>query len=171
MAKQQQKGKRFKKTESEFDNTVISIRRVSKATKGGRNMSFSALVVVGNKKGKVGIGSGKATEVPAAIDKAVADAKRKLVTIPLVETSIPHEILGKFGKASVLLMPAKEGTGVIAGGASRAVIELVGIKDILSKSYGSRNKINSVKATLEGLKALKTREEVALLRGKRAEEI
>ncbi len=134
-------------------------------------MSFSAMVVVGNKKGKVGVGSGKATEVPAAIEKAVQAANKNLVNIPLVETSIPHEILGKFGKASVLLMPAKEGTGVIAGGASRAVIELCGIKDILAKSYGSRNKINSVKATIEGLKALRTREQVASLRGKKPEEI
>jgi small subunit ribosomal protein S5 len=170
MAKQENRRK-FKKVESEFDNRVISIRRVSKATKGGRNMSFSAMVVVGNKKGKVGVGSGKATEVPAAIEKAVQAANKNLVNIPLVETSIPHEILGKFGKASVLLMPAKEGTGVIAGGASRAVIELCGIKDILAKSYGSRNKINSVKATIEGLKALRTREQVASLRGKKPEEI
>lgn len=163
--------KKFKKVESEFDNRVISIRRVSKATQGGRNMSFSALVVVGNKKGKVGIGSGKATEVPSAIEKAVQSANKNLVFIPLVGTSIPHEVLGKFGKASVLLMPAKEGTGVIAGGASRAVIELAGVKDILSKSYGARNKINSVKATLEGLKGLRTIEQVAALRGKRPEEI
>lgn len=169
MAKERPKN--FRKEPSEFDNRVVSIRRVSKATKGGRNMSFSALVVVGNKKGKIGVGSGKATEVPAAIEKAIVAAKRNLITIPLVGTSIPHEALGKFGKASVLLMPAKEGTGVIAGGASRAVIELTGIKDILSKSYGARNKINSVKATLEGLKSLRTKEQVAALRGKKPEEI
>ena len=164
MAKQE-KNNKFRKPKSEFDNKLISIRRVTKATKGGRNMSFSALVVVGDKKGKVGIGSGKALEVPAAIQKAIEQAKKNLVEITLENTTIPHEVLGKFGKASVLLMPAKEGTGVIAGGASRAVLELCGIKDILSKSYGSRNKINSVKATLEGLKALRSREQVAALRG------
>ena len=170
MAKQE-KNKKVNRTESELDNRVISVRRVSKATKGGRNMSFSALVVVGDKKGKVVIGSGKATEVPAAIEKAIQNGKKNMVTIPLVGTSIPHEVLGKFSKASMLLMPAKEGTGVIAGGASRAVIELCGIKDILSKSYGARNKINSVKATLEGLKSLRTIEQVAALRGKLPEEI
>ncbi|MGD9901141.1 MAG: 30S ribosomal protein S5 [Spirochaetales bacterium] len=170
MAKQE-KVKRTNKPESEFDNRVISVRRVSKATKGGRNMSFSALVVVGDKKGRVGIGSGKSSEVPMAIEKAIQSAKKNLITIPIVGTSIPHEVLGKFSKASTLLMPAKEGTGVIAGGASRAVIELCGIKDILTKAYGARNKINSVKATLEGLKSLRTVEQVAALRGKLPEEI
>ncbi|MDD4210964.1 MAG: 30S ribosomal protein S5 [Clostridia bacterium] len=167
----QQSNKSFKKVESEFENKVISIRRVTKTTKGGRNLSFSALVAVGNMKGKVGVGSGKDSEVPKAIEKAITSAKKNMQAIPLVGTTIPHEVLGKFSKSSVLLMPAKEGTGVIAGGAARAVIELVGIKDILSKAYGSRNSINSVKATIEGLKSLRTIEQFALLRGKLPEEI
>jgi small subunit ribosomal protein S5 len=171
MAKQEREKRPMKKEQSELDNKVISIRRVTKTTKGGRNLSFSALVVVGNKKGKIGIGSGKDSEVPNAIEKAVADAKKHMITIPLVETTIPHEILGKFSKASVLLMPAKEGTGIIAGGAARAVLELSGIKDILSKAYGSRNSINLVRATMEGLKSLRTIEQIAALRGKSVEEI
>jgi len=170
MAKQE-KNKPVRRQESEIENKVISVRRVTKTTKGGRNLSFSALVVVGNGKGKVGIGSGKDSEVPNAIDKAVADAKRHMITIPLVGTTIPHEILGKFGKSSVLLLPTKEGSGIIAGGAARAVIELSGIKDIVSKAYGSRNSINLVKATMEGLKALRTIEQIAALRGKTTEEI
>ena len=170
MANQERK-QNFKKVESEFDNKVVSIRRVTKTTKGGRNLSFSALVVVGNQKGTVGVGSGKDSEVPKAIEKAITNAKKNVQLVPIVGTTIPHEVLGKFSKASVLLMPAKEGTGVIAGGAARAVIELAGIKDILAKSYGSRNSINSVKATIEGLKALRTKEQIASLRGKLAEEI
>lgn len=169
MAKQERK--QTKRVESEFENKVISVRRVTKTTKGGRSLSFSALVVVGNQKGKVGIGSGKDSEVPKAIEKAIAAAKKHMITVPLVETTIPHEVLGKFSKASVLLMPAKVGTGVIAGGATRAVVELAGLKDIVAKSYGSRNSINSVKATIEGLKALRTKEQVAALRGKSVEEI
>jgi small subunit ribosomal protein S5 len=170
MANQERK-QNTRKVESEFDNKVVSIRRVTKTTKGGRNLSFSALVVVGNQKGTVGVGSGKDSEVPKAIEKAIASAKKNVQLVPIVGTTIPHEVLGKFSKASVLLMPAKEGTGVIAGGAARAVIELAGIKDILAKSYGSRNSINSVKATIEGLKALRTKEQIASLRGKLAEEI
>jgi small subunit ribosomal protein S5 len=170
MAKQD-RNRPAKRQESELDNRVISIRRVTKTTKGGRNLSFSALVVVGNQKGKVGIGSGKDSEVPKAIEKAITDAKRHMITIPLVGTTIPHEILGKFGKSSVLLMPTKEGTGVIAGGAARAVLELSGVKDIVSKAYGSRNSINLVKATIEGLRALRTKEQIATLRGKTSEEI
>jgi len=170
MAKQE-KNKPVRRQESEIENKVISVRRVTKTTKGGRNLSFSALVVVGNGKGKVGIGSGKDSEVPNAIDKAVADAKRHMIAIPLVGATIPHEILGKFGKSSVLLLPAKEGSGIIAGGAARAVIELSGIKDIVSKAYGSRNSINLVKATMEGLKSLRTIEQIAALRGKTTEEI
>lgn len=170
MANQERK-QNFKKVESEFDNKVVSIRRVTKTTKGGRNLSFSALVVVGNQKGTVGVGSGKDSEVPKAIEKAITNAKKNVQLVPIVGTTIPHEVLGKFSKASVLLMPAKEGTGVIAGGAARAVIELAGIKDILAKSYGSRNSINSVKATIEGLKALRTKEQIASLRGKIADEI
>jgi small subunit ribosomal protein S5 len=170
MAKRE-RNRNNKRNDSELENKVISIRRVTKTTKGGRNLSFSALVAVGNQKGKVGVGSGKDSEVPKAIEKAVADASKQMITIPLVGTTIPHEVLGEFSKSSVLLMPAKEGTGVIAGGASRAVVELSGIKDIVAKAYGSRNSINSVKATLEGLKALRTKEQIALLRGKNTEEI
>ena len=171
MAMKPEKSKNFKKVESEFENKVISIRRVTKTTKGGRNLSFSALVVVCNMKGKVGFGSGKDAEVPNAIEKAIANAKKNVQLIPLVGTTIPHEVLGKFSKASVLLMPAKEGTGIIAGGATRAVVELAGIKDILSKAYGSRNSINSVRATIEGLRALRTKDDIASLRGKLPEEI
>jgi len=171
MAKQERERKPVKREQSEFENKVISVRRVTKTTKGGRSLSFSALVVVGNQKGKVGVGSGKDSEVPNAIEKAIADAKKHIINIPLVGTTIPHEILGKFSKASVLLMPTKEGTGIIAGGAARAVLELSGVKDIVSKAYGSRNSINLSKATMEGLKALRTKEQIATLRGKTAEEI
>lgn len=170
MAKQE-RNKPVRKEQSELDNKVISVRRVTKTTKGGRSLSFSALVVVGNKKGKVGIGSGKDAEVPNAIEKAIADAKKHMINIPLVGATIPHEMLGKFSKASVLLLPAKEGTGIIAGGAARAVLELSGVKDIVSKAYGSRNSINLVRATMEGLKSLRTKEQIATLRGKTVEEI
>lgn len=171
MAKQERERKPMKKEQSELENKVISVRRVTKTTKGGRSLSFSALVVVGNQKGKVGIGSGKDSEVPNAIEKAISDAKKHMINIPLVGRTIPHDILGKFSKASVLLMPAKEGTGIIAGGAARAVLELSGVKDVVSKAYGSRNSINLVRATMEGLKALKTKEQIATLRGKTTEEI
>lgn len=171
MAKQERERKPMKREQSELENKVISVRRVTKTTKGGRSLSFSALVVVGNQKGKVGIGSGKDSEVPNAIEKAIADAKKHMINIPLVGTTIPHEILGKFSKASVLLMPTKEGTGIIAGGAARAVLELSGVKDIVSKAYGSRNSINLVRATMEGLKSLRTKEQIATLRGKTSEEI
>lgn len=156
---------------SEFQEKLVAINRVAKVVKGGRNFRFSALVVVGDEKGKVGIGQGKANEVPEAIRKAVEAAKRKMVNIPLVGTTIPHEIVGKFGTSKVLLMPASEGVGVIAGGAARAVLEMAGVKDIRTKVYGSHTPANCVKATLNGLTSLRTVEEVARLRGKTVEEI
>ena len=150
---------------------TVSINRVTKVVKGGRTMRFSALVVVGDGKGSVGIGMAKAAEVPQAIEKANLRAKKAMVKIELLETSIPHETIGKFGKGHVLMMPAQPGTGVIAGGPVRNVLEAVGIKDIRTKSYGSNNPINCVKATFNGLKSLRTREHVAALRGKSVDEI
>ena len=156
---------RFDDREKEFKEKLVAVNRVTKVVKGGRNFRFTALVVIGDGKGKVGAGLGKAMEIPDAIRKAVQKAKRNLVEVPIVGTSIPHEIVGKFGKGQVLLLPAEEGTGVIAGGPARAVLELAGYKDIRTKSYGSNTPSNCVKATIEGLKNLKTAEQVAKLRG------
>ena len=153
------------------DKVLVAVRRVTKVVKGGRTMRFSAVVVVGDRKGSVGFGIGKAAEVPVAIDKATAAAKRNMVKVAVEGTTIPHEIIGKFGASNVHLIPAKAGTGVIAGGAARSVIELAGIKDIVTKRHGSSNKINLVKATLHGLKSLKTREQIAARRGLPVEEI
>ncbi len=150
---------------------LIEINRVSKTVKGGRNMRFAALVVVGDGNGKVGYGTGKAKEVPEAIEKATQAAKKGMMPVPVVDTTIPHEVLGKFGKGAVLMMPAAEGTGVIAGGPVRAVMEATGIKNIRTKSHGTQNPGNCVKATIAGLKELKTVEQVAALRGKTVEEI
>ena len=156
----------------EFEEKVVTIRRVVKVVKGGRNSRFSALIVVGNGKGRVGVGHGKSVEIPEAIRKAKEDAMKNLITVPVDETeSIPHDIIGNFGGASVLLKRAPEGTGVIAGGPARNVLELAGIKNIRTKSLGSNNKQNVVLATLEALKQLKTPDEVARLRGKTVEEI
>lgn len=150
---------------------VININRVTKVVKGGRNFRFSALVVVGDENGHVGIGTGKAKEVPEAISKAIEDAKKRLIRVPRVGTSVPHNIEGHFGAGSVRIMKAAEGTGVIAGGPVRAVLELAGIKDVRAKSLGSNNPRNMVNATIDGLSNLKTVEGVAKLRGKTIEEI
>ena len=155
----------------EFEEKLVAVNRVTKTVKGGRNMRFSALIVIGDKKGRVGVGMGKAVEIPEAIRKASEAAKKNLVTIATKGTSIPHETVGHVGTAKVVLLPAPEGTGVIAGGPARAVLELCGVKDIRTKSYGTNNPINTVKATLEGLKSLRTAEQVAKLRGKTVEEI
>lgn len=156
---------------SEFKEKLVAVNRVSKTVKGGRNMRFSALVVVGDENGRVGAGMGKAAEIPEAIRKAVEAAKKNLVNVPLAGTSIPHAVNGYFGTSKVVLLPAPEGTGVIAGGAARAVLELAGIKNIRTKSFGTNNKINTVKATIQGLSELRSPEMVAKLRGKTVEEI
>ena len=156
---------------SGFEETVVRVNRVAKVVKGGKRFSFSALVVVGDRKGKVGFAIGKAGEVPEAIRKAVEQAKKNLVTVPMVEKTIPHMVNMTVGSAKVLLKPAAPGTGVIAGGSMRAVLELAGIHDILCKSLGSNNPINVVLATIEALGSLKTAEKVAELRGKTVKEI
>lgn len=156
----------------ELEDNVVTIKRVTKVVKGGRNMKFTALVVVGDKNGHVGVGLGKATEIPEAIRKGKEDAIKKLVEVPIDENgSVPHDLTGKFGSASVLIKRAPEGTGIIAGGPVRSVVELAGIKNIRTKSLGSNNKTNVVLATLAGLTSLKTPEEFARLRGKSVEEI
>ena len=150
---------------------LICVNRVTKVVKGGRNMRFAALVVIGDGAGKIGYAMGKANEVPEAIEKATQRAKRSMVKVSMVGTTIPHEIIGQFNRGSILMMPASEGTGVIAGGPVRAVMEAVGIKNIRTKSHGSNNPINMVKAAVEGLKGLRTVEEVAAVHGKTVEEI
>ncbi|MDX9690826.1 MAG: 30S ribosomal protein S5 [Acholeplasmataceae bacterium] len=151
--------------ENQFEERVVSINRVTKVVKGGRRFRFAALVVIGNKQGLIGFGTGKAAEVPDAIKKAVEDAKTNMITVPIVGTTIPHTITGNYGAGKVFLKPASEGTGIIAGGAVRAVFELAGVNDILSKSLGSSTPINMVRATFAGLKELRTAETVAALRG------
>lgn len=157
--------------EKEFEERVVAINRVTKVVKGGRRFRFAALVVIGDKKGRVGFGTGKANEVPDAIKKAVEDAKKNIINVPMVGTTIPHDITGTYGAGSVFLRPAAEGTGVVAGGAVRDVLELAGLNDVLSKCLGSRTPINMVRATMTALNELKTLEEVARLRGKKPEEI
>ena len=150
---------------------LVAVNRVSKTGKGGRNMRFSALMVVGDEKGRVGCGMGKAVEIPEAIRKGLEAAKKTMITVPLNGTTIPHEVVGVFGTGKVKMLPAPEGTGVIAGGPVRAVLEACGIKDIVTKSIGSNNKINMVRATLAGLAQLRSAEQVAQLRGKSVEEL
>ncbi|MDO5061679.1 MAG: 30S ribosomal protein S5 [Peptostreptococcaceae bacterium] len=155
----------------DIETKVIEIRRVTKVVKGGRNFRFAALVVCGDHNGHVGIGTGKAMEVPEAIRKAEEDAKKSLIKVPMVGTTVPHQVKGRFGAGNVLIMPAKEGTGVIAGGPVRSVLELAGLKDVRSKSLGTNNARNMVNATMEGLKSLRLIEEVAALRGKKVDEL
>ena len=156
---------------NELEEKVVAINRVAKVVKGGRTFRFSAVVIVGDKKGRVGVGNGKASEVPDAIKKAIEEAKKNLVKVPIVETTVPHEYVGRFGSAKVILKPADVGTGVIAGGSVRPVLELAGYKDIRTKVIGTNNPRNVVYATLEGLKAMQTVESVAKKRGKKVEEI
>jgi len=151
--------------ESEWKEQVVQIRRVTKVVKGGKKLSFRAIVIVGNKKGQVGMGVAKAAEVTIAIQKAVADGRKNLVSVPLFNTTIPHMITGRSGAGSVVLKPASKGTGVIAGGAVRAVLELAGVENILSKSLGSKSPLNAANATLNALKSLRTFKEVAAVRG------
>ncbi|WP_080876121.1 30S ribosomal protein S5 [Oceanobacillus timonensis] len=155
----------------DIEERVVTVNRVAKVVRGGRRFRFAALVVVGDKNGHVGFGTGKAQEVPEAIKKAVDDAKKNLITVPIVGTTIPHQIHGQFGSGNVLMKPASEGTGVISGGPVRAILELAGVGDILTKSLGSNTPINVIRATLNGLTNLKTAEDVAKLRGKSVEEL
>ena len=157
--------------EKQYDERVVVINRVTKVVKGGRTFRFSAVVVVGDENGHIGVGNGKASEVPDAIKKAAEDAKKNLIRVPIVGTTIPHEVIGHFGAGRILIMPAQEGTGVIAGGAARDLLELAGLKDVRAKCLGTRNPRNMVNATINGLASLRTAEDIAKLRGKTVEEI
>ncbi len=160
-----QEDARREREQSEWEEKIIQVRRVTKVVKGGKKLSFRAVVAVGNGKGQVGIGIGKAAEVIVAIQKGVSDARKSMISVPLINTSIPHQIVGKQGSSRILLKPAAKGTGVIAGGAARAVLELAGVGDIMSKSLGSRSPLNVARATVNGLKELRTFERAASLRG------
>lgn len=162
---------KFQKEENELLNKLICVNRVTKVVKGGRTMRFAALIVVGDGAGSVGVGMGKAAEVPEAIRKATADAKRNMIKIATVGTTVPHEALGEFGSGKVLILPAEEGTGVIAGGPVRAILEVAGIKDVRTKSIGTSNPINCVKAAFNGLASMRTVEQIAALRGKTVADI
>ena len=168
MAKREQV---VEKHDDGIQSRLVAVNRITKVVKGGRNMRFAALIVVGDGNGSIGIGTGKAAEVPEAIKKAEQIARRNMVKVSIGESTIPHEVVGKFGKSVVILKPAPEGRGVIAGASVRSVVELAGIKNITTKSYGSRTSINTVKATFEGLKSLRSAEKIAALRGKTVEEI
>ena len=159
------------RSSKELEDTPAVQGMITKVVKGGKNMRFAALVIVGDGNGKIGVATGKAKEVPEAIEKATLRAKKNMVSVSIVDRTIPHTVVGKFGRGAVLMMPAEEGTGVIAGGPVRAVMEAVGIKNIRTKSHGSQNSGNCVKAAIEGLKELKSAEQVAALRGKTVEEI
>ncbi len=167
----QRRARNADKSKSDLVERVIHIGRVAKVVKGGRNFRFSALVVVGDENGNVGVGAGKAVEVPEAIRKGIENAKRNIIEVPMVGTTIPHEAIGRFGAGKVILMPAKEGTGIIAGGPVRAILQCAGVKDIRAKSLGSDNPRNVVNATMDGIDKLKTAAQVAKLRGKSVEEI
>lgn len=161
----------MEKQENELKEKVVAISRVAKVVKGGRNFRFSAVVVVGDGNGHVGVGNGKAAEVPDAIKKAIGEAKKNLIEVPIVNTTVPHEFIGKFGSANVLLKPAEVGTGLIAGGSVRPVLELAGYQNIRTKVIGTNNPRNVVYATIEGLKSMQTIEQVAAKRGKKVSEI
>ena len=161
----------MEKQENELKEKVVAISRVAKVVKGGRNFRFSAVVVVGDENGHVGVGNGKAAEVPDAIKKAIQEAKKNLIEVPIVNTTVPHEFIGKFGSANVLLKPADVGTGLIAGGSVRPVLELAGYQNIRTKVIGTNNPRNVVYATMEGLKSMQTVEQVAAKRGKKVSEI
>jgi small subunit ribosomal protein S5 len=164
MAGERDRG-RHERVRDEYDEIVVSVRRCAKVVKGGKRFSFSALVVVGNRKGKVGWGIGKAKEVPFAVEKAIKEAKKRLIVVPLKDTTIPHTILAKHCASQVLLRPASKGTGTIAGASARAVLELAGVRDILSKVFGSANPLNVVKATYEGLGQLRSKKAIEDMRG------
>ena len=155
----------------EFDKKMLQVSRVSKTVKGGRTISFRAVVVVGDKKGRVGLGIGKAKEVPVAVEKATKAAKKNLITVPIVNGTVPYETVGKFSTSQVIIIPAKAGSGIIAGGAARPVFELAGYKDITPKIHGSTTKINVIRATLKALKEMRSAEQIAMLRGKSVEEL
>lgn len=155
----------------DIQEEVVDIRRVTKVVKGGRNFRFATLVVVGDKNGHVGVGTGKAMEIPDAIRKGIEDAKKNLIKVPMVGTTVPHQVNGRYGAGNVLIMPAVEGTGIIAGGPVRAILELAGLHDVRAKSLGTNNSRNMVNATIDGLKQMKQAEEVAKLRGKSVEQL